>query len=70
MVVDDAVKALVDVIEHVHHFHWRAVLAQRGETDYVTEVHCHFLVQLRLHHTGLLQAPHHWAKQTETSKDR
>lgn len=70
MVVDDAVEALVDVIEHVHHFHRRAVLAQGGETHYVTEVHCHLLVQLRLHHAGLLQALHHWAKRRETSTDR
>lgn len=69
MVVDDAVKALVDVIEHVHHFHRCAVLAQSGETHYVTEVHCHLLVQLRFHHTGLLQAFHHWANQRETSTE-
>lgn len=54
MVVDDAVKALVDVIEHVHNFHRCAVLAQSGETDDVTEVYRDLLVQLRLHHTGLL----------------
>lgn len=70
MVVHDAVKALVNVVEHVHNFHRCAVLAQSGESDYVTEIHCHFLIQLRLHHTGLLQAFHHWATQRETSTDR
>lgn len=66
MVVDYAVKALVDVVEHVHNFHRCAVLAQSGETDDVTEIYCHLLVQLWLHHTGLLQAFHHWATQRET----
>lgn len=66
VVVDDAVKALVDVVEHVHNFHRCAVLAQSGETNYVTEVYCDFLVQLRLHRAGLLQAFHHWATQRET----
>lgn len=59
VVVDDAVEALVDVVEHVHHFHWCAVLAQSGETDYVTEINGHLIVQLWLHHTSLLQAFHH-----------
>lgn len=66
MVVDDAVKALVDVVEHVHDLHRCAVLAQSGESHYVTEIYCHLLVQLRLHHASLLQAFHHWATQRET----
>lgn len=68
VVVDDAVKALVDVVEHVHNFHRCAVLAQSGETHYVAEIYCHFLVQLWLYHTGLLQAFHHRATQRETEE--
>lgn len=65
MVVNNAVKALVDVIEHVHDFHGSAVLAHSGEPDYVTEIHRHFFIQLRLHHTSLLQTFHHWATRRE-----
>lgn len=71
--IDNAVKALVDVVEHVHDFHRCAVLAQSGETDNVAKIYCHFLVQLWLHNTGLLQAFHHRAtqreKRTETKQD-
>lgn len=70
MVVDDAVEALVDVLEHVHDFHGRAVLAQSGETDYVTEIYGHFLVQLWLHQTSLLQAFHHRPTDRNMLKDR
>lgn len=59
MVVHDAVEALVDVIEHVHHLHGRAVLAQGGEAHNVAEVNRHLIVELRFHHAGLLQALHH-----------
>lgn len=61
--VNDAVKAPIDVIEHVNNLHWCAVLAQSGEANYVTEIYCHLLVQLWLHHTSLFQAFHHWAAQ-------
>lgn len=61
VVVDDAVEAFVDVVQHVHHFHRRAVLAQSGEAHNVAEIYGHLVVQLRLHHAGLLQAFHHWA---------
>lgn len=57
--VQDAVEALVDVVEHVHHLHGRAVLAQRGEAHDVAEVDGDLIVQLRLHHAALLQALHH-----------
>ena len=72
VVVDDAVKALVDVVEHVYNLHRCAVLAQSGEADYVTEIYCHLIVQLWLHHTSLLQAFHHRAtrRETCTKKDR
>ncbi len=67
MVVEDAVIAVVDVVEHVHDFHRRAVLAQSGETDYVAEIYCHLLVQLRLHHTSFLQAFYYRTTPRETS---
>lgn len=69
MMIHDAVETLVDVVEHVHHFHGRAVLTQGGESDDVTEIDRHLLVQLRLHHTGLLQAFHHWAKERNIQTD-
>lgn len=65
VVVQDAVEAFVDVVEHVHHLHGGAVLAQRGEADDVAEINAHLVVQLRLHHTGLLQALHHWPSFTD-----
>lgn len=68
MMVNDAVKAPIDVIEHVHNLHWCAVLAQSGEANYVTEIYRHLLVQLWLHRTSLLQAFHHWAAQTQTDE--
>lgn len=64
--VDDAVEAFVDVVEHVHHFHRGAVLAQSGEADDVAEIYGHFLVQLRFHHAALLQAFHHRPAWTQT----
>lgn len=63
--VDDAVKAFVDVVEHVHHFHWGAVLAQSGEADDVAEIYGHFLVQLWFHHAALLQAFYHRPARTQ-----
>lgn len=68
MMVHDAVKSFVDVVEHVHYFHRCAVLAQSGETNYVTEIYGHFLIQLRLHHAGLLQAFHHRPTWNKTNR--
>lgn len=59
MVVHNLVKALVDVIQHVHHLHGRAVLADGGEAHNVTEVDCDFFVQLWLHNAFLLQGLYH-----------
>lgn len=55
MVVHNLVKALVDVVEHVHHLHGCAILADGGEAHNVTEVDCDFFVQLWLHDAFLLQ---------------
>lgn len=44
MVIKNVVKTLIDVIEHVHHFHGGAVFADSGETYNVTEVDCNFLI--------------------------
>lgn len=68
MVVDDAVKALVDIIEHVHHLHGRAVLTQSGEAHNVTEVYGHLIIQLWLHHACLLQAFYYRAAQRRKTK--
>lgn len=59
MVVKNVVKTLVDVIEHVHHFHGGAVFADGSETYNVTEVDCNFLIQFRLHNAFLLQRLYH-----------
>lgn len=61
VVVKNAVKVLVDVIEHVHHFHRRAVVAEGGEAHDVTEIDGDLLKQLRLHFARLLQGAHHRA---------
>lgn len=61
MVVQDAVEVLVDVVEHVHHFHGCAVVAKSGEAHNVTEVDGDLVEELWLHHAGLLQGAHHWA---------
>ncbi len=55
MVVKDAVKVLVYVVEHVDHFHGRAVVAEGGETHNVTEINGNLLKQLWLHSARLLQ---------------
>ena len=59
MVVQNVVKVLVDVIEHVHHFHGGTVLTDGSEPYNVTEVDGDFLVQLRLHEAFLLQRLDH-----------
>lgn len=61
MVVKDAVKVLVDVVEHVDHLHGRAVVAQCGEAHDVTEIDGDLLKQLWLHFARLLQGAHHRA---------
>ena len=63
MVVQDPVKVLVDVVEHVHHLHGRAVLAQGGEAHDVAEVDRHLIKQLWFHTARLLQGTHHWAEE-------
>lgn len=60
--VKDAVKVLVDVVEHVDHFHGRAVVAECGEAHDVTEVDGDLLKQLWLHFARLLQGAHHRAE--------
>jgi len=55
MVVEDAVKVLVDVVEHVHHLDGGAVVAEGGESHNVAEVDGHLLKQLRFHFARLLQ---------------
>ena len=65
MVVKDAVKVLVDVIEHVNHLHGGAEVAEGGESHNVTEINGHLLKQLRLHSTCLLQWTHHWAEEAK-----
>lgn len=61
MVVKNAVKVLVDVVEHVDHFHGRAVVAERGKAHDVTEIDGDLLKQLWLHFARLLQGAHHRA---------
>lgn len=64
MVVEDAVKVLVDVVEHVNHLHGGAVVAEGGESHNVAEIDGHLLKQLWLHSAGLLQWTHHRAEET------
>lgn len=61
MVVKNAIKVLVDVVEHVDHFHGCAVVAECGEAHDVTEVDGDLLKQLWLHFARLLQGAHHRA---------
>lgn len=55
VVVEDAVEVLVDVVEHVDHFHGGAVVAQCGKSHNVTEIDGHLLKQLWFHLARLLQ---------------
>lgn len=55
VVVYDVIKAFVDVIEHVHHLHGGAVLADGGEAHDVAEVNGDLLVQFWLHDALLFQ---------------
>lgn len=61
MVVKNAIKVLVDVVEHVDHFHGCAVVAECGEAHDVTEVDGDLLKQLWFHFARLLQGAHHRA---------
>lgn len=54
MMVKDAVKIVVNVIQHVHHLHGRAVVAECGKTHNVTKVDADFIKELRLHASGFL----------------
>ncbi len=65
MVVKDAVKVLVDVVEHVDYLHRSAVVAEGGESHNVAEIDGHLLKQLWFHSTRLLQWTHHWAEETQ-----
>lgn len=65
MVVEDAVKVFVDVVEHIHHLHRGAVVAEGCKSHDVTEVDGHLLKQLRFHFARLLQGTHHWAEGEE-----
>ena len=47
--VQDAVKVLIDLIEHVNHFHGGAVVAKGGESHNVAEIDAHLLKQLWLY---------------------
>ena len=59
VVVQNVVKVLIDVVEHVYHLHGGAVLADGGEPHNVTEVDCDLLVEFRLHEAFLLQGLDH-----------
>lgn len=60
VMVKNAVKVLVDVIEHVHHLHGCAVMAEGREAHNIAEVDGDLVVQLWLHTTRLLQRANHW----------
>lgn len=62
MMVENAVEVLVDVIEHVHHLHGCAVMAEGREAHNVAEVDGDLVIQLRLHTARLLQRANHWPK--------
>lgn len=75
MAVEDAVEVFVHVVEHVHHLHGRAVVAEGGEAHDIAEVNGDLVEQLRLHTTRLLQRPHHgpvcvWVKQKKNQNTR
>ncbi len=68
MMVEDAVEVLVDVIEHVHHLHGCAVMAEGREAHNVTEVDGHLVIQLRLHTARLLQRANHRPKRERQNR--
>lgn len=67
MAVEDAVEVFVHVVEHVHHLHGRAVVAESSEAHNVAEVYSNLIEQLRLHTTRLLQRAHHRPAKTQES---
>lgn len=62
--VQDAVKVLVDLVQHVHHLHGGAVVTESGESHDVAEIDGHLLEQLGHHSARLLQRAHHGAEET------
>lgn len=64
MVVQNAIKVLVYLIQHVYHLHGGAVVAEGGEAHYVAEIDGHLLKQLWLHSTRLLKRAHHRTRET------
>lgn len=59
MAVKDAVEVFVHVIEHVHHLHGGAEVAEGGEAHNIAKVNGDLIKQLWLHTTRLLQGAHH-----------
>lgn len=65
MVIKNAVKVLVDFVEHIDHLHGGAVVAEGGESHNITEIDGDLLKQLWLHTPRFLQGTHHWAMETQ-----
>lgn len=59
MMIKNVVKVLVDVIQHVYHFHRCAVFTYGCETHDVTEVDGDFFKQFWLYTSSLLQRFYH-----------
>lgn len=59
MMVQDAVKVLVDIVKHVHNLHGSTIVAEGGESHDVTEVDGNLFKELWLHSTRFLQGPYH-----------
>lgn len=55
VMVQNAVKVLVDLVQHVYHLHGGAVVTEGGEAHDVAEIDGHLLKQLGLHSACLLQ---------------
>lgn len=66
VVVENAIEVLVDVVEHVHHLHGCAVMAEGREAHNVAEVDGDLVIQLRLHTARLLQRANHRPKRDRT----
>lgn len=64
MVIENAVKVLVDFVEHINHLHGGAVVAEGSESHNITEIDGDLLEQLWLHTARFLQGTHHWAMET------
>lgn len=65
VVIKNAVKVLVDFIEHVNHLHRGAVVAEGGESHNVTEINGDLFKQLWLHLARLLQGTHNCTVETQ-----